>query len=124
MNDSFSSTVVKQTSLCKQLPDGYKIGQDDVYIGRNSVGKNSVGNQRFRLKVAENAERYCRASSRIEKTAIIYEIIDYIRTNSPNGGFIKKDLETGYYYEVGDVIAVSQKNIFNVNFDLENSLFP
>jgi hypothetical protein len=39
------------------------------------------------------------------KTLIICQIVNQVRKNSPNGGFVKKDPLTGRYYEVGDFLA-------------------
>ena len=97
--------AVAQTQ--KYLPDGYVLGENDVYCGRGSLCFNHIGNHRFRMIISANIERYSNALTKTEKTCIIYEIVDYIRATSPNGGFVKKDLESGRYFEVGDVLAVS-----------------
>ena len=97
--------VVAQTR--KYLPAGYKLGDNDVYCGRGSLCFNHIGNRRFRMIVSANLGRYSSALTKTDKTSIIYEVVDYIRSTSPHGGFVKKDIESGRYYEVGDFLAVS-----------------
>ena len=91
----------------KYLPVGYELGDNDVYCGRGSQCFNHIGNRRFRDIVLENLPRYNLAMTKFEKSAIIYEVVETIRKESPNGGFVKKDLNRGQYYEVGDFHAVS-----------------
>jgi hypothetical protein len=99
--------------LCKQLPLGYKPDDNDVYCGRGRKCSFHVGNQRFREIIVANLHRYVSATTRSEKSTIIYEIVDYIRhlcvTTGHGIGFIKRDHLSGLYYEAGDMIAVSSK---------------
>jgi len=55
--------------------------------------------------VSANLDRYSSALTKTDKTSIIYEVVDFIRSTSPDGGFVKKDIESGRYYEVGDFLA-------------------
>jgi hypothetical protein len=90
------------------LPQDYQLGEYDVLCGRGSGGVHHLGNQHFRAMIATTLGRYTSTKLRSEKSSIIYEIVDRVRSLSTNGGgFIKKDLDSGLYYEVGDLLAVS-----------------
>jgi hypothetical protein len=104
-NSPITRGVVAHTTTL--LPTSFQLGENDVFCGRGSMCFNHVGNKRFRLIVLSNLDRYAEAPTKAGKTAIIYEIVDLVRSNSPYGGFVKKDLETGRYYEIGDFLAVS-----------------
>lgn len=49
----------------------------------------------------KNAQ-YSSATNRCEKSAIVSDIVDTIRSKSPFGGFVKSNDSDGLYYEVGD----------------------
>jgi hypothetical protein len=97
----------KLSSQRKSLPCGYQLNDNDVFCGRGSLCFNHIGNARFRAIVLANIPRYHSSDSKLEKSHIIQEVVEYIRSTSPNGGFVTKDIETGRYYEVGDNSAVS-----------------
>jgi hypothetical protein len=108
MSENVSTKAITHTG--KRLPNDFILGENDVYVGRINLYRYHPGNVRFNELVQEKAQRYCTATNRIMKTSIIYEIIDSIRTNSPNGGFVKRDTKSGLWYEVGDIVAV--RNFF------------
>jgi hypothetical protein len=89
------------------LHSGFVPGDSDVICGRGSECVNHLGNSRFRVFVESQLESYTQAKSKIEKSAVIADTVNIIRRNSPYGGFVKKDLMSGQYYEVGDFVAVS-----------------
>jgi hypothetical protein len=91
----------------KSLPIDYRLGENDVYVGRSNLYRFHAGNKRFNDIVHANLERYYKSTNRKEKSTIIYEIVDQVRLSSPDGGFVKRSKETGRWYEVGDVVAVS-----------------
>jgi hypothetical protein len=91
----------------RELPDGYTLSENDVFCGRGSLGVTHIGNRRFRDLVLANSNRYINATSKFERSIIIYEVVDHIRSKSPTGGFVKNDSDTGCLYEVGDLAAVS-----------------
>jgi hypothetical protein len=97
-------TTMRSTSI---LPEDFVLSSCDVLCGRGSHCFNHEGNRKFRKLVASRLQRYSSASTKHDKTQIICEIIDQVREDSPSGGFVKRDLETGRYYEVGDFHAVS-----------------
>jgi hypothetical protein len=104
------SSVSLATKTCTYLPIGYVLKEHDVYCGRGKESSNHIGNIRFQLIIAANIDRYRNAGDRNEKISLTYEIVDYIRSlchDSGKGiGFVKKDRTTGFYFEVGDLVAV------------------
>jgi hypothetical protein len=99
----FADKNVSQTS--RRLPPGYKLDENDVFCGRGHLTMNHIGNRRFRSIIVANHERYVNAINRHEKTAIIFQVVDHIRSLTPNGGFIK-NYGHNSYYEIGDLEAV------------------
>ena len=91
----------------KLLPVSYVLGEYDVICGRGSTCFNHIGNRRFRKLVAAHLDRYSMAKSKVSKNAILCDIVQYVRSKSPNGGFVKKNRSTGRFVEVGDFQAVS-----------------
>ena len=61
-----------------------------------------AGNKRFRQLIDDFAPKYVEATTKLEKTQVIATVIDRVRADSPNGGFIKKDFYTGRWYEIGN----------------------
>jgi hypothetical protein len=118
--DQSNSTKKQITTarLCKVLPKGYKLGDNDVYCGRGRKCTYHIGNRRFRNIIVANLSRYNTATTRSEKSLIIYEIVDYIRSlcvaTGHGIGFVKRDHRSGIYYEAGDMIAVSSKVVSSV----------
>jgi hypothetical protein len=110
VNDWLESTMISGIAAVARgrrfLERCYRLGDNDVFCGRGSVGFNHIGNQRFRTIIEASLERYMNANLRTEKSSIIFEIVDRIRLLSPTGGFVKKDVATGLFYEVGDLVAV------------------
>ena len=97
------------------LPEDYELGEYDVICGRGSRCFNHIGNKRFRKVVEDRLEQYMGTTCKHEKTSIIIEIVKVIRKQSPNGGFVKKDNESGRFYEVGDFLAVSLQKLCTIS---------
>ena len=87
------------------LAEDFVPGENDVICGRGRRCYNHVGNERFRKFVESYLERYSNAGTKLEKSYILSEIVTHIRKLSPNGGFVKKDPDTGRWSEVGDFLA-------------------
>jgi hypothetical protein len=62
---------------------------------------NNVGNRRFRVIISMYLERYSLSQTKMEKSAIVTEVMGIIRGAS--GGFVK--LEGEEWHEIGDVAA-------------------
>lgn len=94
----------KSRSRAAGFPLGheYVLSSHDVVCGRGNICYNHEGNRRFRELVHASLDRYTRASTRHEKGLIVISIVDTIRQRSPNGGFVKKDVTTGEWFEIGD----------------------
>lgn len=103
-----SPSTSPASQIAKQLPLDYSLCENDVYVGRGGLYRYHVGNMCFNDLILANLDRYYSASTRTEKTLLIYEIVDQVRANSPHGGFVKRDNNTGRWYEVGDAVAVSK----------------
>jgi hypothetical protein len=100
-------TAIEINSTERLLPSNFVPGDHDVICGRGSKCFNHPGNKMFRRLVEANLQRYSAALTKHGKTSIIYEVISSVRRCSPNGGFVKQDLLSSRYYEVGDFNAVS-----------------
>lgn len=61
-----------------------------------------VGNKRFRDLIDQDAPHYVTATTKLGKTQVIAAVIDKVRSDSPGGGFVKKDFYTGRWYEIGN----------------------
>ena len=90
----------------KELPVDFCLGEHDVICGRGRKCFHHIGNQRFRELVLDMLEKYADSPSKLDKSFIICDVVNTIRTRSPNGGFVKFDTQNGRYYEVGDFLAV------------------
>ena len=66
-----------------------------------------VGNRRFRIVIDNNLETYIEARTKHEKSLVVTVIVDSVRdcTTRAGGGFVRKDLLTRRWYEVGDKIG-------------------
>lgn len=62
----------------------------------------TAGNERFRQLIDKHAPVYLEASTKYQKSEVIAKIVTEVRTNSPDGGFVKKDFYSGRWYEIGD----------------------
>jgi hypothetical protein len=60
------------------------------------------GNQRFRQLVEFSAPLYVAARTKLEKTNVIQNVVEKVRRDSVGGGFVKKDFNTGLWFEIGD----------------------
>jgi hypothetical protein len=86
---------------CHSLPRCLYL--DPVICARGSIARNHQGNRRYRAIVIQSLDRYSQATSKIEKSIIVSEIVEKVRGSSPNGGFVKN--VDGFWYEVGDHLA-------------------
>lgn len=97
---------VRATSSCDEmrpLAHNFTPGGYDVICARGKKAHCHPGNRRFRLSVGMNLEKYSKAQSKLDKSLIVSYIVDTVRQNSLDGGFVK--FEDGRYFEVGDHIA-------------------
>jgi hypothetical protein len=94
--------IVRSMAL---LPEGFAPGDNDVICGRGRKCFNHSGNERFRVIVSGYLDKYSTATSKLEKSYMLSDIVAQVRKCSPNGGFVKKCPETKRFYEVGCFLA-------------------
>ena len=89
----------------KWLPPSFVPGPMDVICARGKAAKDHSGNRLFRMLIQESVERYEQSETKLEKSIIVSQIIESVREGCPEGGFVKRDIKSGRWYEVGDVWA-------------------
>ena len=82
-----------------------ELKENDVICGRGKHCFNHPGNRKFRYLVETFLSSYAEASCKLEKSIVVSRIVDEVRRNSPNGGFVKQDYNSGHWREVGDRLA-------------------
>jgi len=111
------------------LPSSFIPSSYDVICAQGKEAKNHTGNIYYRKLITEALDAYSQATSRMEKSQIVTDIVETVTTNAlydagdgseghdhgstesvsggggGYGGFIKKDRATGRYYQVGDDFA-------------------
>ena len=92
------------TSLRKfesgELPRDFVPGPFDVICSQGKTARNHPGNIFFQSVIRRWAKEYANTIEKRNKSKIVRNIIDIIRTESPNGGFIRKG-ECGGWRVVG-----------------------
>lgn len=63
------------------------------------------GNRQFRDHIERSIVPYLSARTKFEKSEAIAEVVDQIQAKSPEGGFVRKDLVTGKWYQIGEAKA-------------------
>lgn len=79
----------------------------DVLFGRGGLTNSHPGNRRFRDIILLHRPDYIRAI-KIEKPNVARRIVRAIRCSDPPGRFLKKNKETGLWYDVGDKHAAEK----------------
>jgi hypothetical protein len=100
------------------LPSTFIPSSFDVICAQGKEAKNHSGNIHYRTLITDALDQYAKATSKIEKSQIVTDIVDTVTTESNaagddsegiigggSGGFIKKDRSTGRYYNVGEYFA-------------------
>mmetsp|Transcript_20627 Transcript_20627/g.47649 ORF Transcript_20627/g.47649 Transcript_20627/m.47649 type:complete len:178 (-) Transcript_20627:318-851(-) len=103
---TFRPAVVARIPRAKNQPMGssFAPGKYDVICGlRGKKSLSHVGNRRFRVTVAMNAEKYLKAPTKLEKSLVVIQIVDTIRDGG--GHFVKYDRKTQSWVEIGDQLA-------------------
>ena len=95
-----ATTTYKSTPL----PYGFQPGPYDVICARGKYAWNSSGNRYFRSLVEEQVEQYASTKNKAERSVIVSNIVDTVRSKSSGGGFIKQEADGGWV-EVGDTLA-------------------
>jgi hypothetical protein len=88
------------------LPKSFCPSERDVICGRGRRVFMHSGNEHFRdTVIVGRLEEYSTAATKLEKSYILYDVVAQVRSNSPQGGFVKKDKKDDRWYEVGDFLA-------------------
>jgi hypothetical protein len=96
--------MVKQTKIMTPLPNDYTLGEYDVLCAKGRAAKGHSGNQFYRQLIQQVSPSYSEACSKFEKSMIVSDLIDEIRSRSNScGGFVKN--KSGIFYEVSDHFA-------------------
>ena len=105
--NEFSTVLLKTTTVAKMtpLPPSFEPTKNCVICGRGNKARNHIGNKRFRALLQQSADKYSSASSKVEKSIVVSEIVEQVRSLArPYGGFVKQTSD-GKWVEVGDDIA-------------------
>ena len=99
-------TALTNTEHMAPLDQSYQPGTHDVVCGRGKGSYNRPGNKRFRSLVATYIPQYKRARSKIDKSMVLNDIIDKVRsfTNPDSGSaaqFVKYTKSSGWVL-IGD----------------------
>ena len=90
---------MKEQCYCQEkLPEDFTPGPSDVICSRGKAAKSHIGNVQYRKLVESYMERYVRSTAKLQKMAIIAEIVTKVRVRSPKGGFVKQK-DDGRWYE-------------------------
>lgn len=106
-----TSTTPRQNPSIKKSPRrGHKIKLSPdfepnpytVLCGRGREYYDSIGNRRFRVLVGQYLERYSHARTKAEKTRLVWNVVETIRT--AGGGFVQRTIR-GDWYDIGEDAA-------------------
>lgn len=92
----------KWLEAARPLHEGFAPRPHDVICARGKKAFNHPGNKYFRTLVQRNTPRYAKVTSKIERSIIVTEIIDEIRSNK-GCGFVKFDGTV--WVDVGELLA-------------------
>jgi hypothetical protein len=85
-------------------PPVIKINDNDVLCGRGGATNSHPGNRSFRNLVKQYKDKYIKAKKK-EKPDVAAEVVDIVRKLDPPGRFLKKDPNTLYWVDIGDLKA-------------------
>ena len=103
VNPTFVGLPKTTDEQAKVFSSTYTPGPYDIICGRGTVAWNHSGNRYFRALVKSTSDTYSKSKSRAERSAIVSDIVDKIR--SIGNGFIKQDEVTGQWSDVGELLA-------------------
>ena len=95
---------------CRVLGAHYIPQEYDVICARGKHVASHTGNVAFRETIERHLKRYNWATSKLDKSIIVIEIVDEIRSRTVNGGFIQQkkdpsDRNAKIWVEIGDTLA-------------------
>jgi hypothetical protein len=78
--------------------------KNDILMGRGGKNNQHIGNERLRSMARLESENY-RLATKKGKSLISRELVLKVRSLDPPGRFLKKNIETGLFEDVGDEVA-------------------
>ncbi|KAG7367364.1 hypothetical protein IV203_030035 [Nitzschia inconspicua] len=94
----------KEKVVERFLGEDYKPSPNDCICGRGKEAASHPGNVKFRHLIDSNLQTYRETQSKKEKTTIVCNIIESVRSGIPKGKFVRKH-DDGRWYETGDDFA-------------------
>ena len=98
----FHQKQAQLLSSSNELGANYVPGEFDVLCARGKQATNHPGNKFFRAVVDQHRERYASVTSKWERSRIVSEIIELIR--SKGNGFVKQE-KSGEWTVTSDLLA-------------------
>eukprot|EP00521_Asterionellopsis_glacialis_P010077 CAMPEP_0195292260 /NCGR_PEP_ID=MMETSP0707-20130614/8764_1 /TAXON_ID=33640 /ORGANISM="Asterionellopsis glacialis, Strain CCMP134" /LENGTH=214 /DNA_ID=CAMNT_0040352667 /DNA_START=62 /DNA_END=706 /DNA_ORIENTATION=+ len=108
---NFDIMEIKEQGRTKpptRLASNFRPKRLDVLSGRDKEARSHIGTKHFRQVIKNNLKRYVETQHRDEKSTVIQSIVDFIRCEAMilgGAGFVKRDLNSGRWYEIGDIQA-------------------
>jgi hypothetical protein len=89
------------------LPQSFTPGPNHVVCARGKGFWDHEGNKKYRALIAQTTSKYEASTNKFEKTLIVSEIVEAIRSANPSGNFVKRDYMCGgeRWVEVNDQFA-------------------
>ncbi|CAJ1959204.1 unnamed protein product [Cylindrotheca closterium] len=94
----------RDSNAMRFLTASFVPGKWDVICHSGKESQQHIGNRRFSLCIQNHLKSYAGSNSRPARSAIITNVVASIRDVS-EGGFVRLDLASGRWYEVGDKMA-------------------
>ena len=91
--------IKSMNSIYKPDVEESRLGPYDILCGRCTAAFNNVGNRRFRVTIALNLDRYMKAPTRHDKTAVVISIVRILK-GDVGARFLRK--EGDEYVELTD----------------------
>eukprot|EP00980_Cylindrotheca_fusiformis_P014057 scaffold3670_cov124-Cylindrotheca_fusiformis.AAC.33 len=85
------------------LPTDFEPQPNSVRIGRGKACSGATGNRRLQVLASSFVDDYRKASTTIEKSVVVTEIVDSVREACPVGAFVR--YQDSKWWEVGDFTA-------------------
>ena len=86
------------------LEKGFEPTSRDVICARGRTAYNHEGNRRFRHILETHLQQYAGAASKQEKSVVVSGVLEQIRTERPEAGFVRKG-QDGRWYKCADHVC-------------------
>jgi hypothetical protein len=102
---NYGGNAMRQEPKMQLLPESFYPSEHDFICGRGRKIFMHAGNQRFRKLVESRLQEYSNAATKLEKSCIICEMVVHVRSNSPDGGFVKRSSKEGRWYQLQEFLS-------------------